>query len=38
MIYIVKMAGWTVYEGRSLKKAEEAYRACGPYGQFWEMA
>ena len=37
MKYIVKMAGWTVYEGSSAKKAEEVYRQCGPYGTFWEV-
>ena len=37
MKYIVKMAGWTVYEGKSVTKAEEAYRECGPYGTFWEV-
>ena len=36
MKYIVKMAGWTVYEGKSVTKAAEAYRQCGPYGTFWE--
>ena len=37
MKYIVKMAGWTVYEGKNVTKAEEAYRQCGPYGTFWEV-
>lgn len=37
MKYIVKMAGWTVYEGKSVTKAEEAYRQCGPYGTFSEV-
>ena len=37
MTYIVKMAGWTVYEGKSVTKAEEAYRQYGPYGTFREV-
>ena len=37
MKYIVKMAGWTVYEGKNVDKAEEAYRQCGPYGTFWKV-
>ena len=37
MKYIVKMAGWTVYEGKSAMMAEETYRECGPYGQIWEV-
>lgn len=30
--YIVRLAGWTVYEGTSSKKAHEVYREAGPYG------
>lgn len=36
MKYIVKYGGWIVYEGNSLKKAEEVCRACGLHGTIWE--
>lgn len=32
MTWIVRYAGWIVYEGKDSNRADEEYRACGPYG------
>ena len=37
MNYIVRYAGWIVYEGTDADKAFEEYRACGPYGTIHEV-
>ena len=37
MSYIVRYAGWIVYEGNDADKAFEEYRACGPYGTIHEV-
>ena len=37
MSWIVRYGGWTVYEGDDEEKANEEYRACGPYGTIREV-
>lgn len=37
MSYIVRYAGWIVYEGRDADRAFKEYRACGPYGTIHEV-
>lgn len=37
MSWIVTYGGWTIYEGDDEEEANEAYRACGPYGKIKEV-
>ena len=30
-MWIVRYGGWTIWEGDDEEKANEEYRACGPY-------
>ena len=36
MTWIVRY-GWTIWEGDDEEKANEEYRACGPYGTIHEV-
>ena len=36
-MWIVRYGGWTIWEGDDEEKANEEYRACGPYGTICEV-
>ena len=36
-MWIVRYGGWTIWEGDDEEKANEEYRACGPYGTIREV-
>ena len=37
MTWIVRYGGWIIYEGDDEERANEEYRACGPYGTIREV-
>ena len=36
-MWVVKYGGWIIWEGDDEERANEEYRACGPYGTIYEV-